>query len=184
MKTNIKQLIIIVASGFLLLACDISEDDRFGGNFPAGRVNGYRPIYASPSDLLIEVVGPRTINKARKLYLYGDHLFINELNQGVHIINFSNPSLPIKTGFIKIYGNVDVAVKNGFMYADQAGSLITLDIRDLGNITVVSTLPNQFQDQTQYPEMVNGWYFECPDATKGKVIGWELVELDNPKCYR
>lgn len=185
MKANNLKFLFVPLLSILLLGC-VGEIDEWDSNpdFPAGIVPGYKPVYASDEEMVIKVLGPQTMNETRKLYLYGDILFINELNKGIHIINFSNPALPIKTGFVKIYGNVDMAVKNGYMYVDQAGALVTLDIRNLGDIKVVNTLPNQLQDQTLYPLMANGQYFECANPAKGRVVAWELVQLDNPKCFR
>ncbi len=74
----------------------------------------------------IEVLSPKSLTNPGKIYTYGSTLFINELNAGIHVINNSNPQNPVPLKFIKILGNVDIAVKDNILYADNPGVQITL----------------------------------------------------------
>lgn len=92
----------------------------------------YDPIYLSVEEIRADISteAPRELVNPGKLYVYEQYLFINELSEGVHVYDNSNPSSPSNIGFIAIPGNVDIAVKEGYMYADNYMDLVTIDIND------------------------------------------------------
>lgn len=140
------------------------------------QVRMYFPIYKAREVLLSEVKlkVPQTIVLAGKIFSYGNYLFINDVDKGIHIIDNSNPASPNKIGFLNLEGNIDLWVKKNLLYADCYDNLLVLDISDIHNIRLVETLPNIFP-QRNY----NG---ATLDATKGYVVGWEqkdtTLEMD------
>lgn len=88
----------------------------------------YKPVLMKRSELeqSVKLLEARQIENAGKIYRYGDMLFVNELYEGVHVIDNSNPKNPNHIGFIKIIGNVDIAMKGNYIYADNAVDLVTL----------------------------------------------------------
>lgn len=96
----------------------------------------YTPVYMSLAELRgsVKKEAPRAIEQPGKIYLYGNYIFLNEVNKGIHVIDNSNPSAPNKFAFITIPGNVDIAVKGGVMYADNYTDLVALDISDPQNV--------------------------------------------------
>jgi hypothetical protein len=90
----------------------------------------YTPVYKSLDELraAVKTESPRDIEAPGKIYLYGNYIFLNELNKGVHVIDNSNPSAPNKIAFINIPGNLDIAVKENILYADSYIDLVALDI--------------------------------------------------------
>jgi hypothetical protein len=159
-------------------ACTIdTEDDSV--------VEGYRPMYISNTQaLVIESQNARTLQKTGKIYAKDTLVFVNELYKGVHIINNKNPQKPVIIGFISIPGNVDIAIKNNVLYADNYTDLVAIDINNLNNIRVVKRIKDAFPEILQkYPPYPNV-RFECVDDAKGRVIGWEKATLTNPKCIR
>lgn len=146
---------------------------------------GYKPIYIEKSAInTVRSGGPEPLVNPGKIYLYNTLVFVNERGRGVHVVNNATPSSPVKTHFIHIPGNYDVAIRNNMMYADNASDLITLDISDLTNIQVKNRIQGVYSVERQmYPDFATG-YFECADTTKGFVVGWTKTELVNPKCFR
>lgn len=63
-----------------------------------------------------------------KIYSKGNYLFINELKEGLHVVDNSNPAAPKIISFIKIPGNGDMAVRGNVLYADSYSDLVALDI--------------------------------------------------------
>ncbi|MFN8349588.1 MAG: hypothetical protein U0X91_31605 [Spirosomataceae bacterium] len=63
-----------------------------------------------------------------KIYTKGNYLFINELKEGLHVVDNSNPAAPKIISFIKIPGNGDMAVRGNVLYADSYSDLVALDI--------------------------------------------------------
>lgn len=105
------------------------------------------PVYTSFEELRssVEVEGPRVMENPGKLMILGDWIFVSELKQGVHVIDNSNPENPVKVSFVAIPGNVDLASRNGRMYCDSYTDLLTFDINDPTNITVISRTENTFE---------------------------------------
>lgn len=92
----------------------------------------YDPIYIGTDDIRIDITteSSRELNNPGKIYAYNQYLFINEMREGVHIFDNSDPSNPQNIGFIAIPGNVDIAIKDDHMYADNYMDLVTIDISD------------------------------------------------------
>lgn len=132
------------------------------------------PIYLSYSDLRssVRVEAPREMTAMGSLYLYGDYLFINEKNKGLHVINNANPSEPFVAGFINIPGNTSVSVRDGFLYADSFIDLVVLDVRDASNIQEISRQVDVFPYDA-YQMITDPVYFYDLDSDNGVVIGYE-----------
>ncbi len=167
----------IVLVSLLLFGCEPELE------FPA-EVMGLRPVYGKAADLEVRKLPPRELCRPGKIYIYGPYLFINEVHKGIHVINNSDPSKPQPLAFLQITGNVDMAVKDGFLYADHLTSLVVLDIREPENVKFVKAVEQTFGiGNGLYPPERNT-YFECVDPSKGPVIGWAEALLQNPDCFR
>lgn len=82
--------------------------------------------------------------KTGKIYIYNDYLFINEPNEGIHIYNNVNPGAPVNVGFLQIPGNVDLAIHNNILYADNFIDLLAFDISNMNNIKQVKRVTDVF----------------------------------------
>ncbi|MGB1207342.1 MAG: LVIVD repeat-containing protein [Chitinophagales bacterium] len=104
------------------------------------------PVYKSLEEIRtpITVSEAKTMNNIGKIYYYNDYLLINEIREGIHIINNSDPRNPQKVAFINIQGNIDLAVKQNILYADSYIDLLAIDISNIENPTLVSRLENIF----------------------------------------
>jgi len=151
--------------------------------FEDGEILGYKPIYATTEDYEIIFQEPKALKNPGKIYYYNKFIFINELFEGVHLYNNIDPENPQNIGFIKIKGNVDIAIRNNVLYADNIRDLISIDISDPKNIIVLDRINDVIPSQSLYP-LEQGVYFECPDPGKGTIVGWEKTVLVDPKCQR
>jgi len=88
------------------------------------------PIYKSKAEVYANIRSnpAQTIANPGKIFLYGNYIFLNDIDKGVHIIDNSNPSNPVQKAFINIPGNLDIAVKGNILYADLYTDLIVIDI--------------------------------------------------------
>ncbi len=106
-----------------------------------------KPIYLSYEKLRSNyptIKESKEIEKAGKIYVYGDLLLINEKNKGIHIIDNRVKETPVGKSFIEIPGNIDMAVKDGYLYVDSYTDLVVLDIRDIDNIKKVYQIEEVF----------------------------------------
>ena len=92
----------------------------------------YDPVYVTNAEMRqpIERTAAREMENPGKIYYYQDVLLVNEYREGIHIIDNRDPSNPQFLSFIDIPGNVDMAIRNNILYADNYIDLIALDISD------------------------------------------------------
>ena len=100
----------------------------------------------SKLDETVYITDPIEINKTGKFYLYPPYLLVNELFEGIHIIDNSNIEDPKPLAFLRIPGNQDIAVRNNILYADNARDLLSIDIRDPENPVILSRQKNVFPE--------------------------------------
>jgi hypothetical protein len=74
----------------LLALCLYSCNFNFGSDRGMNYQNSkYAPILISRTELSqsVKMQAPRAISNRGKIYIYGSYLFVNERNEGIHIIN-------------------------------------------------------------------------------------------------
>lgn len=98
----------------------------------------FRPVYHTRAEVKAAIKNDNNqeIHVPGKIFVKGNYLFLNEYNKGVHVIDFSNPASPVKKGFIHIPGNVDIAVRGNYLYADCYSDLMSIDISDPTNVSL------------------------------------------------
>jgi hypothetical protein len=173
------QSIALVFLIFLLQGCFIDSIENSSRSRET--VQGYRPVYGSPDGGEIKFVASHEVKNPGKIYVYGQYLLINEINQGIHVYDNHDPENPEALGFIQLVGNSDMAVKNNVLYADHMGNIVALYIQDFDNLTTQASLPLQNWNYGVPPP--SGSYFECVESEKGIVVSWKKIELKNPSCY-
>lgn len=112
----------------------------------------YTPVYKTLTEVRqgMKNQPARALEYPGKLYIYGNYIFLNEQEKGIHIIDNSNPAAPKNIAFINIPGNVDLAVKGNTLYADSWGDLVAFDISNPQNIVAKSFLDNVFPHRRMY----------------------------------
>lgn len=147
------------------------------------RGEGYKPVYMTYEEITdVQNMSAKSIENAGKIYVYDNYLFVNERFEGIHIIDNTDPRNPQNMAFIKIPGNVDIAVKGNILYADNVTDLLTFDINNLNDIKLKNRIEDAFP-VNNFPPQTNV-YFECADPSKGIVTSWERTTVENPKCRR
>lgn len=112
----------------------------------------YKPVYKSLTEIRADMknTAASPIRNAGKIYTYGNYLFVNEKDKGVHIIDNTNPSSPVNVSFIKIPGNYDIAVKGNYLYADSYSDIVVLDISNPNQVKPVHFTNNIFQEYSYF----------------------------------
>ena len=145
MKTKTASILSLVVIGLLLVfsACE----DQITNTYT------YRtmlPVYLEMSDVRARLIAPeppQPLDNPGKIYIYGDYLLINEPTKGIHILDNTNPSNPVNLSFIPIAGNIDLAVNNNMLYADNYADLLVFDLSNLRNIQLVKRVEDVFASQ-------------------------------------
>jgi len=151
----------------LLTGFSFEPDDR--------DMTAYRPVLLEKEDLprSISMDIPRDFTLPGKIYIYNDLVFIIDLFTGIHVIDNQDPTQPQKTGFIKIPGIMDMAMRNQVLYADNAIDLISVDFSSYPQITSLDRVPDVFPEPAP-PDMEWIPYAWSKDnrPTNTVIVGW------------
>jgi hypothetical protein len=125
----------------------------------------FKPVYKEKAEVKagIKNTAPRAIQNPGKIYQYGQYIFLNEVDKGIHIIDNSNPAAPVNRSFVNLPGNVDIAIKGNLLYADFYTDLAVMDVTD-----PLAIVPRNFVEKVFPARNYVGF---GPDSTK-VVVDW------------
>ena len=169
MKKNVLLLLFVASLGSL--SCEKNDNDKYDDYLVA------RPLKVSKTEFKngVDIIAPMPIEESGKIYAYQDYIFVNDKYRGVHVIDNSDPSAPKKISFIKIAGNVDISVKDDYLYADSITDLVVLDITDVHNIRIVNRLDNVLHGNIVWPAEAEIFEDTEIDYENEIIVGWETV---------
>lgn len=149
-------------------------------------VQGMTPLYVSSTDFsLIRSELPRQFENLGNIVNVGDYIFLNEKGKGIHVLDNSDPSLPVNTLFWNIPGNLEFTIKDNTLYADNSIHLLVIDITDINDIQVLSYVENLYLHRpvaNPRPEEPYSGPFNCVKKENGVHVGWKVEELIDPLC--
>ncbi|MEQ8477132.1 hypothetical protein [Fulvivirga sp.] len=130
----------------------------------------YEPVYTSMEEIRssVELLPPVELKQVGKIYFNNGYLFINEPNEGVHIIDNRDPANPINFAFINIPGAFDLAVRGNILFSDSYMDLVAIDISNPTAVTELGRIEGLFEEYNSY-----GYY---ASAEYGVVTDWQLRE--------
>jgi hypothetical protein len=94
----------------------------------------------------VKAENARQLLRPGKMYVKGNYLFVNEIKEGIHVIDNSDPKNPKFVSFINIPGNGDIAVRDNILFADSFSDLVALDIKDPANAKETGRVQNVFKN--------------------------------------
>lgn len=166
------QLMMTVMLMISLSACDKEKTTR--------TYTWYTPVYKSLTEVRTEMKSSpaRGLKTPGKIYIYGNYIFLNEVNEGIHVYDNTQPSSPKNIGFIPIPGNEDLAAQGNVLFADSYSDLITFDITDPKDIKAINFTDNAFPYRSTY----YGYYGRRPSNDSIKVtVDW--IRHDTTVAY-
>ena len=173
MKTNKRSAAILfmlfLSVGLFTCKDKVLETRKFTGN---------KPVYMSYDDMRngIKSLPGEELKQTGKMYFNNNYVFVNEYLKGIHIIDNSNPGSPQNIKFVKIPGNIDMAIKNNYLYVDSYVDLVVLNIADINNIIEVYRVENVFPYQV--PEYDLNYPLASIDQDLGVVVGYTIEEVE------
>ena len=125
----------------------------------------------------VEVLPPQNIDESGKIYAYNDYIFVNDEFQGVHIIDNTYPESPSALAFLKIPGNVDISIKNNYLYADSSIDLVVFDISNINDIQPIARLEDVFSVYDyQIPLEAQEVNWNDFDYNSQVIVGWTVTQ--------
>lgn len=191
-KTRIMKQVLL--SGFLMVSTLLfftsCENDRCQRT---QEFVEFQPVYKRIEEMRVpaKYSAARELGVPGKIFYYKGYMLINEMNEGIHVIDNRNPSSPSAVGFIEIPGNIDMAVHDNILYADNYLDLVAINIVNPTAPFEVGRVNDVFQTFYSYSDQ-NGYLVEytptdvkrqisCDDANWGNPMWFEgdLVFLSN-----
>jgi hypothetical protein len=170
---------------YLLLVLFLFSCDRRVDVDNNREIMAYVPVYATQQNISkIEVQPVRPTQHAGKIYAYGRTLFQVEQNEGIHVIDNTDPQHAHKVAFLQVPLCSELSVKSGYLYTNNQDDLVVFDVTNMAAPKLVSRLANAFPKVNQAYPPFSGVYFECPDPSRGVVIDWVRTTVKEPKCRR
>jgi hypothetical protein len=126
----------------------------------------------------IKSEAPKEIGVTGKIYIKDQYIFVNDPYAGIHVIDNSNPASPKKVSFLNVMGNIDIAIKGNYLYADSYNDLIVFNISDPRNITFVKRVP----EATSFPKDANGMTIGWRFNQDSMVIGYTSRDTTYCDC--
>ena len=168
---------ILIALGGLLLGFSSCVKDKCERKVTYVKTT---PIYLAPAEYRfadLDLSGARDLDQPGKIYFYNDFIFINEQREGVHIIDNANPLSPSNIGFLEIPGNVDIAIADQTLYADNYTALLTIDISNINRPQLVKRSEDIFPHQGENNTGQRLLYYDHEEIT-------EVVSCDDADALR
>ena len=165
-----KNKLFYIILTFTLTSCPFPyEDDYYEYD--------YIPVYISREALENSVKfikETREMEHTGKIYYYAPYIFVNERYRGVHVFNNSDPSKPVKEGFINAPGCIDMAVKENILYLDNSVDLVSFD---MNSKEVTNRIRNVFPEPLPPDDI---FYYRRNNRPKGYIlVNWIKKEQNN-----
>lgn len=162
----------------LLLLFSCSSQEEAAPEYSYLQYATYRPLLMTRPALESSVAAlpPQAMHNTGKIYLRGAYLFINEKFEGIHVIDNTNPAQPRPVSFLRIPGNVDLAVRGNLLYADNGPDLVTLDISDPAHAQPTGRVRDAFRELPM-PESstLEEAYQPANRPSSSVVVGWRKL---------
>lgn len=131
--------------------------------------NDFKPLYLTRTQLENSVLikNPKSSIKAGKIYIKDDLMFVNDVNRGFQVYDYSNPENPIAISYINFPGATDMAIRNNIIYVNQAVDLVSVSYNVSNNsILVTNRIRNSF------PQKISPQGFEGNGTENKIIIDW------------
>lgn len=172
MKNTFYFLLMITSFSLAFMSCENEDYEIY---------NVVTPVTMTLSELRssVKILPPQKIINSGKIYVYEEFVFINDENKGIHIIDNTNPAAPKKISFLKILGNIDIAVKDEMLFADSFTDLVVFDISDIRKIAYKNRLDNVFPQSYISPTIDNNlpvqYNYEFMSSDK-IIVDWNIKQ--------
>ena len=175
----------------LLASCSLFKDEIIDDREMVD-VAYFVPQYETTAQLAAKVTveSPKDYAEAGKIVTYQNYIFINKPNEGIHVVDNSNPATPVNLHFINIPGSLDLTIIDDHLYSDMFSALVVFDISDvilpdlIEDFTVEDVFyynPYRTLDNVSRPEESYAYtQYESIDDSRGIVTGWEVEIRQEP----
>ena len=96
-------------------------------------VTYFVPVYETTDQLAqkVSIDPPKDYAEAGKIVTYQQYIFINKPQEGIHVVDNSDPANPQNLHFISIPGSLDMSIIDDHLYSDMYSALVVFDISSI-----------------------------------------------------
>ena len=175
----------------LLASCSLFKDEIVDDRELVD-VAYFVPQYETTAQLAAKVTveSPKDYAEAGKIVTYQNYIFINKPNEGVHVVDNSNPADPVNLHFINIPGSLDLTIIDNHLYSDMFSALVVFNISNVTQPDLIEDFtveevfyynPYRTLDTASRPEESYTYtQYESIDESRGIVTGWEVEIRQEP----
>lgn len=118
-----------------------------------------------------------------KIYLYQNWIFLVEKYKGIHLIDNTDPSNPVRKAFLKVPGCMDVAVRNNVLYTDNAVDLVAVRLDFVQMTATVVSRKIQVLPEILSPDgFIPSEYQRFNRPANTEIVGW-ISNTDKTYTY-
>ncbi|MFT7351402.1 MAG: hypothetical protein ACI9XR_001147 [Flavobacterium sp.] len=156
-------IFLLIILSFLTISCFGPSENFVGPK--------YEPVYMTRTafENSISIIAAKPTITAGKIYIKDDFLYVNDVNKGFQIYNYSNPTNPLAIGYINFPGATDMAIRNNAIHVNQATDLVSVEIFP---ITKVVGVTNRIKNAFPIKSSPDG--FLPPSKQNQVVVNWKL----------
>lgn len=167
-------VVILLASAFLT-GCEQDKCTR------TEEYVAFEPVFKRIDEMRMPAsyVAATGLAAPGKIFYYKGYLLINEMNQGIHVIDNREPENPQNIGFIEVPGNLDMAVHNDVLYADSYLDLVAIDITNPTAPVEVERVNDVFQNFYSFNDQL-GYLVEYKQTDIKRTIDCSDANWGNP----
>ena len=126
--------LLLFSSGLIMLVATSRHPPK------SGCKASFRPVFNSETILWGEARDVRTESKVMEV---SEKIFIGSPLEGIHILDFKNPSEPKNIGFLTIPGLTDFDANQTHLVAISVNEFVVLNIKALPNIEILNIYPEK-----------------------------------------
>ena len=130
----------------------------------------------------VSIDPPKDYAQAGKIVTYQQYIFINKPQEGIHVLDNSDPANPENLHFISIPGSLDMSIIDDHLYSDMFSTLVVFDISSITQPEIIKefTVEDVFyynpyitlESVVNTVESSEFTRYDPVDNTLGIVTGW------------
>ena len=115
--------------------------------------SNYKPVLIDNSSLYTCLYKPAQNNKIiTQVRTMGNYLFALDYGMGIHVIDNTNPTIPVKLGFYSIPACIDFEIQNNKIFANNYRDFIVLDFSNINSPIEVKREKSAFDINVKAPD--------------------------------
>lgn len=156
----------VLLTTVILTSCIYEREEIYSYNMYYSQ---YEPVILERNALnsTIKFTDVQEMRNAGKIYVKDDYIFIVDTNKGIHIYDNQQPQSPSTYAFIEMPGVTDLAIRDEYIYINQATDLVALTVdfnskniqvnKRISNTFPIKASPDGYTHQVSEDKVVVDW---------------------------